>query len=70
MIYVIIGFLLIGFIDLPELIKQKKRRELIATASIFLGSLIFWTLHVSGVQIPSPMMIIGNFMKYVLHISY
>jgi hypothetical protein len=70
MIVVIILFITIALVDLPALRREKNKKQIIACASIFLLGLTLWTLYTLDVNIPSPMIVIGNFMKNTLHLSY
>jgi hypothetical protein len=68
--FVLIAFLIIGLIDLPRLIRQKRRWELAAYIVLFAAAFTTAALQSSGVKLPSPMLAIQEFMKYSLHIYY
>lgn len=68
--YVLIVFLIIAAIDLPKLIRQKRRWELTAYIFLFAAAFIVAALQAKGVKLPSPMLMIDDFMKETLHISY
>ncbi|MDF2567269.1 MAG: hypothetical protein K0R90_725 [Oscillospiraceae bacterium] len=68
--YVIFAFLVIALIDFLPLIKQKKYKELFCVGAFFITGVVLSILYVSGVVIPSPMVLLGDFLKKVLHLSY
>lgn len=64
------GFAAIAFADLPGLIKQKQRRELVLYIIIFLLVLVF-AVRVVVVGVPeSPIKMIQSFYRDVLHLSF
>lgn len=64
------GFAVIAASDLPKLIKQKQRRELIIYALIFLLVLAFAVLVVLDVKMPSVIKMVQSFYRDVLHLSF
>jgi predicted cobalt transporter CbtA len=70
MAIVIIGFALIALFDLPYIIRQKQKRILIIYSVVFIAVLSLAVMLGLGVKLPSSMLVIGDFMKKVLHLSY
>jgi len=67
---VLMVFCVVALIDLRPLIRERQKKELVVYCSMFAAVLALWILHVLGVNIPSPMLIAGNFLKDVLRLSY
>ena len=67
--YVLFGYLAIALIDLPLLIKKKMSRELVVFTCLFVTGLTIAILHVIGITVPSPMIVMGDIMK-MIHLSY
>ncbi|MBC8586860.1 hypothetical protein [Paratissierella segnis] len=70
MLYVIIIFLIISFIDLPNLIKKDSKKELIVVCSILCFGFILSSLYALGIDLPSPLVGIENFLKNILKLGY
>jgi hypothetical protein len=71
MAYVILAFLIISFIELPDLIKEKnKKKELILVCSILCFGFILSSLYAFGVELTSPVIAIDNFLINVLNLGY
>ncbi|HBC25847.1 MAG TPA: hypothetical protein DC013_00385 [Ruminococcaceae bacterium] len=69
MIFLIFIFLAILGIDLPPLIRSRNRREIVVYSLVYLFALALCFLYAAGVEIPSPVMVLGDMMKSV-GISY
>lgn len=69
MIFLIFIFLAILGIDLPPLIRNRNRREIVIYSLVYLFALVLCFLYASGVRIPSLVMVLGDMMKSV-GISY
>ncbi len=59
----IISFLGIAFLDMPKLIKNKDKKEIIVFSIFFIFAFVMSLLHILGVKIPSPMQGIQNIIK-------
>lgn len=68
--YVILVFLIISFIDLPDLIKVNSKKELIVVCSILCFGFILSSLYAIGIDLPSPLVGIENFLSDVLNLGY
>lgn len=69
-IFLIIAFALIAFMDLPKLIKEKRKKDIIVFSSFFIFAFTIAFLQTIGVDIPSPIKGIQYIIKDVLHLSY
>lgn len=65
-----IGYLLVAIVEFPALFKKKDLRMIISVITIYVAGLVMSVLFIMGVKIPSPMIMAGNFIKNVLHLSY
>lgn len=63
LILIIITFIIILIIELPKLIEDKSTKDLIVFSVFYSVALIFSILLAVGVNIPSPVMPIYNFIK-------
>ncbi len=70
MIFFILAFIAIALIDLPPLIKRKQRREIIVFCCFYVVTLIIIAMQLSGVNFPSPLMAVSNYMKQTLGLTY
>lgn len=66
---VIVIFFFIGLMDLPSLIKNKCRSELIVYAVLFAFTLVLCCLYALGIKIPSTTLWFEHIIK-VLHLNY
>ncbi len=70
MLYVILIFLIISFITLPDVIKGNSKKELIVVCSILCFGFILSSLYALGIDLPSPLVGIENFLKNILKLGY
>lgn len=70
MAYVILIFLVISWIEVPSLVKEKKKKELVLVSFILCLGFVLSILYVLGINLPSPIVAIENFLKNVLHLGY
>lgn len=66
----IMFFIGVVFIEVPELIRKKYWRELTVFSLLLLLAFILSLLQTMGVKIPSPMKGIQYLIKDILHLSY
>lgn len=64
-ILVLLGFAAIAAIDLIPLIRQRCKPGIIAFSIVFAAALALSVLEVSGVNVPSSMLLIGDFLKSI-----
>jgi len=64
------GLLLIALLELPVLIKEKKRKEAWVIGGILSLTGIFAILYIARAPIPSPMVLLVHLMQDVLNLSY
>jgi len=69
-ILLLIAFALIAIMDLPKLIKEKQRKEIVVYLSLFAFAFTISFLLVIGIQIPSPVTGIKYIVKDILHLNY
>lgn len=70
LVLVFLAFAGIGVADLPEMVKNKRWRDLAIYCVIFLLVLTLGVLIAVGVKIPSPIKAIQAFYRDVLHLSF
>lgn len=70
MIYIVPVFVILALMELPPLLKQKKTRELVVVCCLFAGVFTIALLLALGVKLPSPLSLLGDFTRDVLHLSY
>jgi hypothetical protein len=70
MIYVITVYTLIAMINLPPLIKNREKKELIAFIVFFIVAFVLSILYALDITIPSPMKGLQYFIVDVLGIKY
>jgi hypothetical protein len=70
MLYVILIFLIISFITLPDVIKGNSKKELIVVCSILCFGFILSSLYALGIDLPSPVVGIDSFLRDVLNLGY
>ena len=63
MVLVLIGFTLIVLIDLVPLIRKHLGHDIIAFLLLFILGLTIAILEVSGVEVPSIMLLLGDVLK-------
>ncbi|MHC1684795.1 MAG: hypothetical protein AB6733_17920 [Clostridiaceae bacterium] len=63
-------FITIAILEIPKLIKKKYRKELGVFMFFFSTSIIISLLIVLGVNVPSPVGWLENFVGKVLHLRY
>lgn len=66
---IILAYIIIGFIEITPLIKNKKNKELILYSSIFIASFVISIFINVGVEIPSPAKGIEKVVKLVTGIE-
>lgn len=66
----IIIFIIIIIIEVPKLIKQKYRLELIVYSIFLASAFVLTAFQVSGFKIPSPIKLMTFIVKDVLHMNY
>ena len=67
---VLAGFAIIAAADLPGMIRNGLRRDLICYSAVFLLVLILAVLMALGVGVPSPIKALQAFYRDVLHLSF
>jgi hypothetical protein len=71
MIIIVIGsFTIIALMDMPELIKNRYRLDLVIYLLLFILALIFSLMLMVGAVIPSPIKWFEHIIKDVLHLNY
>lgn len=65
MVYVVFIFALMALIDLRPLIKKGPRRDRNIVIGIYAAVLVLCALLAGGVEIPSPLMAAGDFIKSI-----
>lgn len=71
MIFLLIAaFACVAFYDVPCLVRQKYKTELILYAVLFLAVFIITVLQLYDITMPSPIKGIAYILKDVLHLSY
>ena len=70
MLYVILIFLIISFITLPDVIKGNSKKELMVVCSILCFGFVLSSLYALGIDLPSPLVGIENFLRDVLNLGY
>ncbi|MDD4546304.1 MAG: hypothetical protein PHR24_03310 [Oscillospiraceae bacterium] len=70
MIILIIVFIIMLMIDLPSVIRNGKKKILIAYGLIFTFSFTICLLLALEINIKSPLMFVDEFYKNILHFSY
>ncbi|MBE6828577.1 MAG: hypothetical protein E7519_00045 [Ruminococcaceae bacterium] len=70
LLLVIIVFIGIALLDLPDMIKNKRWRDLAIYSVIFLLVFVLGTLMAFDVKVPSPIKAIQAFYQNVLHLSF
>jgi len=66
----ILIFVIIAAIDVPPLIKNKQKRELIVFCVLFVFAFTIAILQSMDIKVPSPIKGVIYLVKDVLHISY
>jgi hypothetical protein len=66
----IIVFIGVGIIEVPDLIKKKHWRELMAFSFFLLVAFIMTLLQTLGVKLPIPFNAINYLIRDVLHLNY
>lgn len=71
MIYLSLGvFVILLFIDLPQLIAKKDRKELMVYAVLSGITLLYLTRYALGMEIFSPIKVMSSFVQKALKLSY
>ncbi|GFZ31307.1 hypothetical protein CSC2_18330 [Clostridium zeae] len=70
MLFVIISFVIIIFMELPELMKKRQFRELLAFATFTLIALILSIFYVLRIPIFNPVEVFQYIIKDLLHLNY
>ncbi|MCR1897513.1 hypothetical protein NSA47_00720 [Irregularibacter muris] len=70
MLYVIFIFLIISFIEVPDLIKENRKKELKLVSFILCFGFILSILYTWGIHLASPVVAIDNFLKNILNLGY
>ena len=70
LLLVFLAFAGIGAIDLPDMVRNKRWRDLVVYSIIFLLVLALGVLVASGVKVPSPIKAIQAFYQDVLGLSF
>ena len=68
--FVVIAFAGIAALDLPDMVKNERWRDLIVYSVIFLLVLVLGVLMALDVQVPSPIKAVQAFYRDVLHLSF
>ena len=69
-ILLIMTFVIIALLEIPELVKKEYWRELVAFSILLVLSFVLSLLLVIGVELPSPSKGIEYIVKDLLHLSY
>lgn len=69
-IFVILLFIILAISDFPKLIKEKQWYEVTVLAGLYVFVMTLSVLYAAGVQLPSPIKGIQNFIINVLHLGY
>lgn len=69
-ILLILGFLVIVFFEIPDLIRKKYWRELAVFSVLLVAAFILALLQTAGVDIPSPFTVIIYLIRDILHLNY
>jgi len=69
-ILVILVYIFIAGVELPYLIKSKRKKELTAFSILFVLGLTYMILTIAGVPLPKIMPLLDKFFEDVLHIGY
>ncbi|MBU5425592.1 hypothetical protein KQI41_04125 [Tissierella pigra] len=70
MVYVLIVFTIVGLMDLGDLIKANKNKELKVTIFLMIVAFILSTLYVLDYRLPSIMLALDKFVRDVLGLGY
>lgn len=70
MLLVIIFFIIIIFMEIPELIKRRYVKELIVSSILIFTAFIFSTLYILDITIFNPLDLIIFLIKDLLHLNY
>ncbi len=70
MLYVLVVFIIVGFMDLGGLIKSNKKKELKVTFLVMAIALILSSLYALDYRLPSPMLALDKFVREVLGVGY
>lgn len=69
-VFVIFVFTVIALLDVPNLIKSKEWKELIAFSLFFIMAFSLAFLMAIGVKLQSPVLAVQNFIENVLNLHY
>lgn len=69
-ILVVLAFLIIGYFNVPKLIRAKEWRELTVFLALYAFGMTLSILLIIGVTIPSPIKGAQYILKDVLHLNY
>ncbi|MCQ4924502.1 hypothetical protein NE686_15480 [Tissierella carlieri] len=70
MLYVLVVFIIIGFMDLGGLIKSNKKKEFKVTLLVMAVAFILSTLYALDYRLPSPMLALDKIVREVLGLGY
>lgn len=65
-VLIILGYLIVGFVEIIPLIKKGRKKELILYSAIFLSAFVISLLLSLGVDLPSPATPIENAIKFIV----
>lgn len=68
-IIVIVTFFFIGLLDLPSIIKNERRSELIVYTVLFTFTLVLFCLYALGIKLPSTTLWFEHIIK-AFHLNY
>jgi len=66
----LIAFMIIAYVNVPPLIREKQWHDLIVYCAFFTAALTLSVLLVLGVNIPSPIKGVQYVIKDILHLNY
>lgn len=69
-VFVIVVFMVIALLDVPNLIKSKEWKELAVFSFFFITGFSLAFLIAIGVKLPSPILAVQNFIEEGLNLHY
>ena len=68
--FLIVAFIILGLIDIPRLVEQKWRKELVGLILLLVLTLGMSLMYAWGIKIPSPIKGAAFIIREVLHLGY
>lgn len=69
-VFVLLAFAGMLWLDFPGLLKRKNKKNIFFYLLLVALSLTFVLLHVAGVKLQSPILMLDDFLEKVLHVGY